>query len=121
MNTRRSFGRERSSNAEAGGSRSNNWVSILRIGMGLQLLFLSFSLRNDWVALFENDGSQTISRDLSEALLSAQSHFIPRLGWLVQGGAAIGLDESTILSTAFFLLFSSGLSLAIGLFSRSAA
>jgi hypothetical protein len=89
--------------------------------MGLQLLFFSSSLRSDWLSLFENDGNQTISRDLSEALLSAQSHFIPRLGWLVQGGAAIGLNELTILNIAFVLSFFSGCFLAIGLFSRSAA
>ncbi len=89
--------------------------------MGLQLLFFSFSLRSDWLSLFENDGNQTISRDLSEALLSAQSHFIPRLGWLVQGGAALGLNELTILNIAFVLSLFSGCFLAIGLFSRSAA
>ena len=72
--------------------------------MGLQLLFFSFSLRSDWLSLFENDGNQIISRDLSEALLSAQSHFIPRLGWLVQGGAALGLNELTILNIAFVMI-----------------
>ena len=48
--------------------------------MGLQLLFFSFSLRSDWLSLFENDGSQTISRDLSEALLSAKATSSPGLG-----------------------------------------
>ena len=89
--------------------------------MGLQLLFFSFSLRSDWLSLFKNDGSLTVSRDLSEALLSAQSHLIPRLGWLVQGGAALGLSEVAISNIAFVLLLCSGCLLAIGLFSRSAA
>lgn len=122
MNASRKFyNRKWSLKAARGGSASNDWVTFLRIGMGLQLLFFSFSLRSDWLSLFENDGSQTISRDLSEALLSAQSHFIPRLGWLVQGGAALGFNELTILNIAFVLLLCSGFFLAIGLFSRTAA
>ena len=122
MNMCRTFvRREWSCNPEPLASPSDKWVTILRIGMGLQLLFFSIPLRNDWLVLFENNGSQTVSRDLSEALLAAQSHFIPRLGWLVHGGAALGVNESTTLNTAFVLLLCTGCFLIVGLFSRSAA
>jgi hypothetical protein len=122
MNIRLSFyGQEWSCNSTGGESAPNDWVAFLRIGMGLQLLFFSFSMRNDWLPLFENNASKTVSRDLSEALLSAQSHFIPRLGWLVQGSAALGLSEVAISDIAFVLLLGSGFLLAIGLFCRSAA
>ena len=47
------------------------------------------------MSLFESDPTQPVSRDLSEAVLNAHSHFIPRLGWLIQGGAALGLNEPT--------------------------
>jgi Vitamin K-dependent gamma-carboxylase len=89
--------------------------------MGLQLLFFCFSLRASWVSLFESDPTQPVSRDLSEAVLNAHSHFIPRLGWLIQGGAALGLSEPTVLNITLVLLLSTGLLLVIGLFSRSAA
>jgi Vitamin K-dependent gamma-carboxylase len=89
--------------------------------MGLQLLFFCFSLRASWVSLFESDPTQPVSRDLSEAVLNAHSHFVPRLGWLIEGGAALGLSESTVLNITFVLLLSTGSLLVIGLFSRSAA
>jgi len=89
--------------------------------MGLQLLFFCFSMRRNWVSLFESDPSQPVSRDLSEAVLNAQSHLIPRLGWFIEGGAALGLNEPTVLNITFALLLSTGSLLVIGLFSRSAA
>ena len=103
------------------GWTSGNWVTFLRIGMGLQLLFFCFSMRRNWVSLFESDPSQPVSRDLSEAVLNAHSHFIPRLGWLIQGGAVLGLSEPTVLNITLLLLLSTGFLLVIGLFSRSAA
>lgn len=89
--------------------------------MGLQLLFFCFSLHKDWLPLFENGVTETVSRDLSEAVLSAQGHFIPRLGWLVEVGSAIGVSELRILNMTFVLLLCSGCFLVIGLFSRTAA
>jgi len=89
--------------------------------MGLQLLFFCFSVRASWVSLFESDPTQPVSRDLSEAVLNAHSHFIPRLGWLIQDGAALGLSEPTVLTITLVLLLSTGSLLVIGLFSRSAA
>ena len=89
--------------------------------MGLQLLFFCFSMRASWVSLFESDPTQPVSRDLSEAVLNAHSHFVPRLGWLIEGGADLGLSEPTDLNITLVLLFSTGFLLVIGLFSRSAA
>ena len=73
------------------------------------------------MSLFESDPTQPVSRDLSEAVLNAHSHFIPRLGWLIQGGAVLGLSEPTVLNITLLLLLSTGFLLVIGLFSRSAA
>jgi len=58
---------------------------------------------------------------LSEAILNAQSFFVPRLGWLVNLGSKLGLSEDVTLSVAWILLFCSGCLLLFGLLSRSAA
>ncbi|HEV2047410.1 MAG TPA: HTTM domain-containing protein [Chthoniobacterales bacterium] len=102
-------------------AETDYWLAILRVGLGLQVVLHSLSLKNDWNYLFAGSGNGLISRTLSEALLSAETPFVPRLGWLVTIGERFGLPEEAILSAAWLCLLCAGCSLLIGLFSRSSA
>jgi hypothetical protein len=100
---------------------SDNWLTVLRLGLGLELLLYALSLRIDWNYLFAGTGGGLISRNLGEAILSLESHFVPRLGWLVTLGEKAGLSEQTILSMAWIVLLGSACSLLAGLFCRFSA
>ena len=102
-------------------AETDNWLAVLRLGLGLQVTLYSLSLRNDWNYLLAGTGQGLISRDLAEALLSVESHVIPRLGWLVALGTHVGLGEETILSVGWICLFGAGCSLLLGLFCRVSA
>jgi hypothetical protein len=97
------------------------WLSILRFGLGLQVTFYSSSLRNDWNYLLSGTGAGLINRDLAEALLSVESHFVPRLGWLVALGAHLGLREEVVLSVAWIGLLAAACGLLLGLACRFSA
>ena len=97
-------------------AETDNWLAILRLGLGLQVTVYSLSLRNDWNYLLSGT-----ARNLAEALLSVESHFIPRLGWPVALAAQVGVREETVLSLAWICLFASGCGLLVGLASRVSA
>ena len=100
---------------------SDAWLGILRIGLGLVVLFYVLSLANYWNLLFATGESALVTRDFSEALLSLQSRFVPRLGWLVDAGQQFGLKEQVVLQFAWICLLGSGLGLVLGIFSRFSA
>jgi hypothetical protein len=100
---------------------SDRWVTLLRFGLGVEVTLYCLSLRRDWLELFQSNGKGVISRDLSEAILSAQSPLVPRLGWLVQIGGESGMSEDTVLTTIWLLLLCAGCFLLIGFCCRSAA
>jgi hypothetical protein len=100
---------------------SDSWLAILRIGIALQTTIYCFSLRADWMDLFSLQSAGIIRRDLSEALLSANSHFIPRLGWLVNFATYFGATEQTAITAAWWTLLTGAFFLLFGLFSREAA
>jgi hypothetical protein len=100
---------------------SDSWLSVLRFGLGLQVVLYGFSLRQDWNYLFAANGKGLITRNLSEALLSLESPFIPRLGWIIEFGTRLGLDEEKVLSAAWFVLLFAGAGLLLGFFCRSSA
>ena len=102
-------------------TESDAWLSILRIGLGFQITLYSLSLRNDWNYLFAGAGGGLVNRDLAEALLSIESRFAPRLGWLATLGAHVGLREETVLSILWICLFVAGCGLMAGIFSRTSA
>jgi len=102
-------------------AESDSWLTILRIGLALQLLLYAVSLRGDWNYLFAGKGEGLNGRALAEALLSAESPFVPRLGWLVTFGSHIGFNESAVLSAAWWLLFCAAIGLLVGFFSRPCA
>jgi hypothetical protein len=102
-------------------AESDTWLAVLRLGLGLQVILYALSLQNDWNYLLTGTGNGLIGRNLGEAMLSLESHFVPRLGWLVTLGASFGLREETVLSIAWIFLLGAGCGLLIGLLCRSAA
>ena len=100
---------------------SDTWLAILRLGLGLQVILYALSLLNDWNYLFAATGSGLVSRNLGEAILSLESPFVPRLGWLIALGAHVGLGEETVLSAAWICLLAAGCGLLAGLFCRCSA
>lgn len=101
--------------------QSDAWLSILRVGLGFLILCYAVSLANDWNFLFATGGPALVTRDFAEALLSLQSRFVPRLGWLVDAGQRFGLKEQVILWLTWLCLFGGGLAVTLGIFSRLAA
>jgi hypothetical protein len=102
-------------------AESDTWLAVLRIGLGLEVVLYGLSLRDDWSYLLAGTGHGLISRNLGEAILSLESHFVPRLGWLVNLGTQVGLPEETVLSVAWFCLVVSGCGLLMGLACRFSA
>src|SRR5262245_574601 len=102
-------------------AKSDKWLTLLRLGLGTQVTVYSLSLRTDWNHFFRGNGNGVISRDLSEAILTAQGPLLPRIGWLVKIGAALGVNEETVLSVTWSLLLCAGCLLLIGFLSRGAA
>jgi hypothetical protein len=102
-------------------AEADNWLTVLRLGLGLQTTLYSLSLRNDWNNLLRGAGRGVSSRDLAEALLSVESHFAPRFGWLVALGSHVGLREEILLSVAWICLLTAGCGLLIGVACRFSA
>lgn len=101
-------------------AESDRWLSALRIGLGVVVVSYAWSLRADWNDLYAGTGRGLVSRQLFEGLVSTQSPFIPKLGWLVWICQRLGLTEDFALSLAWLLLLGAGACLLLGLFSRSA-
>lgn len=99
----------------------DTWLVWLRLGLGLQVVLYAFSLLRDWNYLFAARGSGLITRNLAEALLSRESYFVPRLGWIIAAGAHLGLSEETILSVAWIGLLAAGGGLLLGFGGRFSA
>ena len=95
---------------------TDNWLAVLRIGLGFQVTFYSLSLRNDWNYLLSGT-----ARQLAEAMLSLESHSIPRLGWLVGLATQLSLPEETVLFGAWICLFAAGCCLLVGFACRLSA
>ena len=87
---------------------TDHWLSVLRLGLSAQVLSFCWSLRSDWNYLLAGTGAGLFSRQLSEKLLSADTIFVPRLGWLVAGAKTLGLREDFALTLAWALLLVAG-------------
>ena len=98
--------------------QSSIWLTILRTGLGLQVFCYGISLRADWLEVLGRENQGLIRRDLMEAMLSAESPFIPRVGWLVDAGAYFGLSERAVLWSVWLTLMIAALLVVVGLFSR---
>jgi HTTM domain len=99
----------------------DTWLTILRIGLGLQLVAYAASLRADWIPMFATDADALVSRDLTEAIVSADSFLIPRIGWMVTLAGSLDLSEENALTAIWFAIFGAGIFLCLGLFCRLAA
>jgi Vitamin K-dependent gamma-carboxylase len=102
-------------------TKIDTWLSVLRIGLGVQTILYTVSLRQDWRVLFGETDEAVLGRGLAEKLLSLDSPFVPRLSWLVDLGASVGLTENTVLSIVWVILLCAGLGLTAGVFSRVCA
>lgn len=100
---------------------TDNWLTVLRIGLGLQVIIYAVFLRSDWYYLFASTGKGLVSRELGEAISTFDSPFIPKLGWLVTFGRNVNISEETVLSVAWASLLCMGFLLLLGLFCRPAA
>ena len=101
--------------------QGDNWITILRVGLGLQILFYALSLEKDWNYVFSGSDEGLNGRALAEGLLSTQSPLVPRLGWLIALGGSAGFSEWTVLSVAWWFLLLAGVGLIAGILSRSSA
>jgi hypothetical protein len=101
--------------------QSDYWLTIFRVGLGLEVLLYAISSQRDWMALYSVGKRSLISRDLAEAVLAADSPLIPRLGWLVQAGSLLGLSEPVVLYTTWIALVCAASLLVLGLSCRTAA
>jgi hypothetical protein len=101
--------------------QSDDWIALLRVGLGVLVTLYCLALRRDWNELFGGTGTGLLSRQLAELLASADSPLIPRLGWIVDGARAVGIAEKDALRFAWILLLTSGVSLVAGLCSRTSA
>ena len=97
------------------------WVTCLRVGTGLQVIFYALSLRGDWMDMFAPNANGLVSREIAEAITASDSAFAPTISWLVSAAAQLGIGESTALWITWWLLLIAGVFLVIGLFSRVAA
>jgi hypothetical protein len=102
-------------------AQSNNWLTVLRVGLAVQVLLYCVSMRSDWSYLLAGMGSGLIGRELSETVVSGQSLLIPTLGWLVVMGKQFGLTEFAVTNAAWICLVFAACFLLVGLFSRTAA
>jgi hypothetical protein len=100
---------------------TDKWLAVLRIGLGLQVTVYALFLKSDWHYLFAGTGKGLISRELGEAIISFDSPFIPKLGWLVALGGHVNIGEEAVLSVAWACLLVTGCCLLLGLFCRPAA
>jgi hypothetical protein len=97
-------------------AETDSWLTVLRIGLGLEVTLYSLSLRNDGTYLLSGT-----ARKLAEALLSLESHFVPRLGWFVAVAAQLDVREERLLFLAWLCLFASGWALLVGVGCRFSA
>ena len=102
-------------------SESDTWLTVFRIGLGLQVTLYALFLRSDWHYLFASSGKGLVGRELGEAITSFESPLIPKFGWLIAVGRNFNMSEETVLTFAWVALLSSGCLLLLGLFSRPAA
>src|SRR5437660_12246397 len=100
---------------------NDRWLSVLRIGLGLQTAVYALFLRSDWHYLFASSGKGLVGREVGEAITSFDSPLIPTLGWLVAIGRNFNISEEAVLSIAWICLLSAGCLLLLVLFCRPAA
>jgi hypothetical protein len=102
-------------------AESDQWLSILRVGLGVEVILYCLSIAGDWTSLLGGTGEGLISRELAETMLSNESPFVPRIGWLVTISHGLGLTEGAILNLVWIATLCAGMLLLTGIFCRAAA
>lgn len=100
---------------------SDQWLTVLRIGLALEVILYCLSITGDWNSLLAGTGRGLISRELAETMLSSESAFVPRIGWLVTIGHGLGLSEDVVLNLVWIATLCAGMFLLAGIFCRAAA
>ena len=99
----------------------DDWLALVRIGLGIQLALYCSSARAGWIEVFGSNSGMLSARRISEALISLESPLIPRLAWLIRFGARLGIPEPTMLWMIWSVLLLTAVLLIVGLFCRPAA
>ena len=102
-------------------SENDTWLTVFRIGLGLQVTLYTLFLRSDWNYLFASSGKGLVGREVGEAISSFESPLIPKFDWLIAAGRNLHMSEETVLTVAWVVLLSAGVLLLLGLLSRPAA
>jgi hypothetical protein len=100
---------------------TDTWLTVLRSGLGLQVIVYALFLRSDWHYLLASSGKGLVGREVGEAITAFDSPLIPRFGWLVAFGRNLNMSEEAVLTVAWVCLLSAGCLLLLGLFCRPAA
>lgn len=100
---------------------SDRWLTLLRCGLALELLFYCASVGIGWRGQFFEGGDGLLSRGMGEAVLAGESALVPRLGWVISVLQPIGVSESGTLRLLWLLLLCAAFLLGIGLFTRATA
>ena len=101
--------------------QTDEWLGLLRIGLGIELLLFCLSARAGWMDGFSGSRGPLSPRRISEALILLESSLVPRVTWLLQLGGRFGIPEPTTLWMIWSVLFLTAILLVLGLFCRPAA
>jgi hypothetical protein len=102
-------------------AQNDSWLTILRLGLGLQVVLYCLSFRGDWSQLFAGNVSGLLTREIAEAVVAVESPLIPRISWLVTLGGFLGLREQSVLFLVWICLLSAGVCLLLGIVCQPAA
>ncbi len=100
---------------------TDNWLALLRLGLGSQLACYCLALNSSWSLFLSGTEQGLITREFAEVMVSSQSPFIPRISWLIIAGNWVGLEEQTSLTLVWFALFLAACCLVAGFCCRTAA
>jgi len=102
-------------------SENDTWLTVFRIGLGLQVTLYALFLRNDWHSLFASGGRGLVGREFGETISSFDSPLIPKFGWLIAAGHNFKMSEEAVLTVGWVVLLSAGCLLLLGLLCRPVA
>jgi hypothetical protein len=100
---------------------SGRWLSILKAGLGMGILFYTLSLQNDWIFVLGGPNHGLLGREVGDAMTAVQGSLIPRLGCITFPLTQIGFTESVVLSGIWWTLLTLGCLLILRPFSRPTA
>lgn len=100
---------------------SDHWLTLLRVGLGAQVVLYCLTLRHAWSSLLSGSGAGLLDRRLPEFIIATQSGIVPQVHWLTLAMRPLGWSEQTTLHLMWSTLLAAGLLLIGGLFCRASA